>query len=182
MIMRLFRYFSAPASRRPAAPASRRAAALAIALALPVAPPAMASETSRLLARESFAALRAENAEAYKKAKNLCEQAMVADPADAYVRACLGRVYQKEGRTERAYHHYMNALAIDPNQQEALSWSGAIDAERGALEKAQAKEKRLERVCEKKCPLLRSLKDAIERHADKGEDSVYRSSSAQQAQ
>ena len=120
---------------------------------------------SFLLAKEGADYLQKDNAESYEKARRLCELSLVADPAYAFARACLGRSYQKMGKMGTAYQHYRTALLINPNNLEASIWSGEIDMARGDYEKAYERFRDLEELCGR---CASPLESALEGYAAKG--------------
>ncbi len=90
---------------------------------------------------------RALERDAYKEAMRLCEQAVVADPADASAFACLGRGHFKSGNKKYSDKYYKIALDIFPAHQSALRWGGESDITNGRPDKARKKLNRLKRVC-----------------------------------
>jgi len=124
---------------------------------------AAANQVSSKLASQGGEALRAEQ---YAKAKLLCEQAIVADPADASGFACLGRSFAKSGKGKTADHYYKKALEITPTHINALTWSALRDLAIGRPDKARAKLDRLEKHCGK-CELSQKLRAAYTKYKAK---------------
>ncbi len=141
------------------------AAAIFAALA-PPAPPAQAEARLSPEARRHAAVLirqaeAAINRRAYQKAAGLCEQAIVANPSNARARACLGRAYGKIGNLDKARKYYSAALKIDPDNHDALRWSGMEDLDAGNPKAARQKLRRLGELCGY-CAAWTSLRDAIQ--------------------
>ena len=120
----------------------------------------LANPASQLLLNQGERAIKRT---AYKEAIRFCEQAIVADPADASAFACLGRGHMKNGSKEGAEKYYKIALAISPTHQRALGWSGEADIANGRPDKARAKLRRLKRVCGQ-CAAYKQLRKALLQH------------------
>ncbi len=100
---------------------------------------------------------------AYQEAIRFCEQAIVADPADASAFVCLGRSHLKGGSQANAEKYYKIALAISPTHQRALSGSGEIDVAKGRHDQARKKLRRLKRVCGQ-CDAYKKLQKTLLQH------------------
>jgi Flp pilus assembly protein TadD len=105
---------------------------------------ASSNEVSQLLSKQARKAIVNQN---YKKAQNLCEQAMAADPSDASGFACLGRSLAKSKQGKKADKYYALALARVPNDENTLGWAGLRDLDKGRSDKARTKLQRLEKNC-----------------------------------
>ena len=95
-----------------------------------------------------------------KAAISLLERAIVADPANAKAFSYLGRAAQLAGRSAQAEKYFRIALDIEPNQADALNWTGQLELAQGKPDAARAKLDRLTRTCGD-CPQARDLSRAL---------------------
>ena len=105
----------------------------------PEAPQAYAAlaETDASLAY--YARDAAERAALQARAMTFAHQAVALDASSADAYAALGGVeFSIDHRERPAESHFQRALAIDPNQPEALVWYGTLLLNRGAVERARA--------------------------------------------
>ena len=94
-------------------------------------------------------------------ARQLWEQAVVANPRNATAYSYLGLAAQRAGDKDNAKKYFDLALDIDPNEVHALSWGGQADLTAADLEGAQAKLQRLSRLCGPGCAEYKLLSDSV---------------------
>jgi tetratricopeptide (TPR) repeat protein len=94
-------------------------------------------------------------------ARQLWEEAIVANPSNATAYSYLGLAAQRGGDKENAKKYFELALVIDPNEVHALSWGGQTDLSDADLDGAQAKLQRLARVCGQGCAEYKLLSDSV---------------------
>ena len=98
----------------------------------------------------------------YAQAVVIFQQAATANPKNAEAFSYIGRSYDQAGFTERAYRYYEIALEINPDQLQALAWSGVIDAANEESDQAREKLYRLERLCGADCSQYKELKTVVD--------------------
>lgn len=116
--------------------------------------PAMQKASLSLAAKGEAAAAKGEAA----RARQLLEESIVADPANAHALSLLARLYQSQGKTPLARKYYAIALDVDPSAPDALLGAGEIDIAEGKPDDAGAKL----RVLKSTCPACRQT-EALER-------------------
>jgi len=94
-------------------------------------------------------------------ARQLWEQAVVANPRNAPAYSYLGLAAQRANDNDLAKKYFTLALAIDPDEVHALSWGGQVDLKAADLEGAQAKLQRLSRLCGPGCAEYKLLSDSV---------------------
>jgi tetratricopeptide (TPR) repeat protein len=94
-------------------------------------------------------------------ARQLWEQAVVANPRNAAAYSYLGLAAQRAGAKDNAKKYFELALEIDPNELHALSWGGQSDLSSADLDGAQAKLQRLSRLCGPGCAEYKLLSDSV---------------------
>lgn len=97
----------------------------------------------------------------YKAAAQAFEQAVVANPRNALGFTYLGVTKLRMGERPLAKKYFDTALEIDPNQIQALSWAGQADLSASNLESAEAKLRRLSRLCGPNCIEYKQLSEAV---------------------
>jgi tetratricopeptide (TPR) repeat protein len=95
------------------------------------------------------------------EARQLWEEAVIANPRNATAFSYLGLVAQRAADTGLAKKYFGLALDIDPNELHALSWGGQADLSSADLEGAQAKLQRLSRLCGPGCAEYKLLSDSV---------------------
>jgi len=101
------------------------------------------------------------------EARQLFEEAAVANPHNAAAYSYLGLAAQKAGAKSLAKRYFALALDIDPNDLRALSWGGQSDLAAADLDGAQAKLMRLSRLCGTGCTEYKLLSDAVSSYKSK---------------
>ena len=74
----------------------------------------------------------------YQEAKGIFEGFVVLDPANPYLHAVLGSIYQKEGRLAAAFDRYSTAVIIFPGDINSYANRGEILLKQGKLPEAAA--------------------------------------------
>ena len=94
-------------------------------------------------------------------AQDLLETALAVDPRnrDAYI--ALGRVAQAQALPGKAIRFYNDALALKPDDVNALSAQGDAMVQRGAMERAKANLARIQTLCKTSCAPATTLAAAI---------------------
>jgi len=98
----------------------------------------------------------------FAEAVVIFQQAATANPKNAEAFSYIGRSYDEAGFQARAYRYYEIALEIDPDQLQALAWSGAIDVANKDSDQAREKLYRLERLCGADCNQYQELKAVVD--------------------
>jgi Tfp pilus assembly protein PilF len=103
------------------------------------------------------------------EARQLFEQAAVANPHNAAAYSYLGLTAQKADQKGLAKRYFALALDIDPNDLRALSWGGQTDLAAADLDSAQAKLLRLSRLCGTGCSEYKLLSEAVTSYKSKSQ-------------
>lgn len=98
----------------------------------------------------------------FAEAVVIFQQAATANPKNAEAFSYIGRSYDEAGFQARAYRYYQIALEIDPDQLQALAWSGMIDVTNEDSDQAREKLYRLERLCGVDCNQYQELKAVVD--------------------
>ena len=106
---------------------------------------AFANEISQVFLKKGERALESKN---YKKAIELCQRAIVSDPADASAFTCLGMAQIGFGNQD-GQRYFDIALSIDPHHSKALLQSGRVDLAKGLIESVRKKLALLQKTCGK---------------------------------
>lgn len=97
------------------------------------------------------------------EADDALEAALVVDPRNRVAFVALARVAQKQKLFGQAIRYTRKALALEPNDAEALAVQGEAMVELGAVAKARENLTKLQRLCPSGCPQLAQLSAAITR-------------------
>ena len=97
----------------------------------------------------------------YDEATDLFETALVVDPRNRDAFIALGRVAQAQKLPGKAIRFYAEALAIEPNDVNALSGQGEALVQRGAVERARQNLAKVQTACKGPCPQAAALAAAI---------------------
>ena len=115
---------------------------------------------------------------AYERAVKLVEEADYADALPVLeelnreesgnpdVLNMLGFAHRKLGRTEAAFDHYREALAVEPRHLGANEYLGELYLEMGKLEKAQERLDELALACPSGCEERSELSEAIDAYKE----------------
>lgn len=106
------------------------------------------------------------------KRRQLLEQAIVADPANAVALSALADHYIKMGKPAVARKYFRIALTVDPVDVTALGGLGVLDLADGKRDAAQARLNLLKRVC----PDCRQTRDLENRFLNNSSSSLPTSS------
>ena len=97
----------------------------------------------------------------YNQAIDLLETALVVDPRNSAAFIELGRVAKAQKLPGKAIRFYAEALAIEPNDVNALAGQGEALVQRGAVERAKQNLAKVQAVCKGACPQAAALAAAI---------------------
>ena len=109
------------------------------------------------LAREAVAAGKLETAE------DLLETALAVDPRNRGAFVDIARVAEKQHLFGKAIRMTSKALALEPNDLDAIAVQGEAMVELGATARAQANLQKLQAICKGGCPQIAQLSGAISR-------------------
>ena len=135
----------------------------AVALAAPVAgqrPDDQIQPKSVELQHEGKALL---NAGKLEQAEDMLETALAVDPRNRWAFVDLARVAEKQHLFGKAIRMTNKALALEPNDPDAIAVQGEAMVEMGATARAQANLQKLQGICAKGCPQVAQLSAAITR-------------------
>ena len=108
-------------------------------------------------AREAVAAGKLETAE------DLLETALAVDPRNRGAFVDIARVAEKQHLFGKAIRMTDKALALEPNDPDAIAVQGEAMVELGATARAQANLQKLQAICKGGCPQIAQLSGAISR-------------------
>src|SRR6476469_138431 len=108
-------------------------------------------------AREAIAAGKLEQAE------DLLETSLAVDPRNRGAFVDIARVAEKQHLFGKAIRMTNKALALEPNDPDAIAVQGEAMVEMGATARAQANLQKLQTICGKACPQAVQLSAAITR-------------------
>ena len=108
-------------------------------------------------AREAVAAGKLETAE------DLLETALAVDPRNRGAFVDIARVAEKQHLFGKAIRMTNKALALEPNDPDAIAVQGEAMVELGATARAQANLQKLQAICKGGCPQIAQLSGAISR-------------------
>lgn len=99
----------------------------------------------------------------FAEADDALETALVVDPRNREAFVALAKVAQKQKLFGQAIRFTRKALALEPNDREALAVQGEAMVELGAVAKARENLSRLQQLCPGGCPQIAQLSAAISR-------------------
>lgn len=99
----------------------------------------------------------------FVEADDALETALVVDPRNRAAFIALARVAQKQKLFGQAIRFTRKALALEPNDREALAVQGEAMVELGAVAKARENLTKLQKLCPGGCPQVAQLSAAISR-------------------
>jgi len=97
----------------------------------------------------------------YSEANDLLESALAVDPRNRAAYIALGRVAQAQNLPGKAIRLYTEALALEPNDVNALAGEGEALVQRGAVERAKVTLDKIKTICKSNCPQAQTLAAAI---------------------
>lgn len=97
------------------------------------------------------------------EADDALEAALAVDPRNRGAFIALAKVAQKQKLFGQAIRYTRKALALEPNDPDALAVQGEAMVELGAVAKARENLIKLQRLCPGGCPQLTQLSAAITR-------------------
>ena len=124
------------------------------------APDDQLNPRSVALLKQGEAALAAGN---FSEADDAFETALAVDPRNRAAFIALGRTAQRQKLFGQAIRFYNKALALEPNDLNALSAQGTAMVELGALSRARENLAKLQKICTSGCPQATTLANAITR-------------------
>lgn len=99
----------------------------------------------------------------FDEASNSLESALAADPRNRAAFVVLARVAQKQKLFSKSIRLTNKALALEPNDLDALEVQGEAMVELGAKARAQATLAKLQKLCPNGCRQVAELSSAINR-------------------
>lgn len=99
----------------------------------------------------------------FDEASNSLESALAADPRNRAAFVVLARVAQKQKLFGKSIRLTNKALALEPNDLDALEVQGEAMVELGAKARAQATLAKLQKLCPNGCRQVAELSSAINR-------------------
>ena len=99
----------------------------------------------------------------YKSADDALETALAVDPRNRAAFIGLARVATRQKLFGKAVRFANKALALEPNDRDALAVQGVAMVELGATPRAQQNLAKLQTLCGKNCPQVSELGAAITR-------------------
>src|SRR5689334_6738972 len=104
------------------------------------------------------------NAGKFEAAEDVLETALAVDPRNRWAFVDLARVAEKQHLFGKAIRMTNKALALEPNDPDAIAVQGEAMVEMGATARAQANLQKLQTLCAKAaCPQIAQLSAAITR-------------------
>ena len=100
----------------------------------------------------------------FDQSADLLETALAVDPRNRWAYVDLARVAEKQRLFGKAIRMTNKALALDPNDADAIAVQGEAMVELGAVARAQANLQKLQTICGRtSCPQIAALSAAISR-------------------
>jgi tetratricopeptide (TPR) repeat protein len=134
---------------------------------LALAAPALSQRTDdQILPRSAELQKQARQAVAAGKleqAEDLLETALAVDPRNRGAFVDIARVAEKQHLFGKAIRMTNKALALEPNDPDAIAVQGEAMVELGAIARAQANLQKLQTICQGGCPQIAQLSGAISR-------------------
>lgn len=120
--------------------------------------PAPVDARSVQLVAEAQTARAAGNLDA---AADLLESAVAVDPANRRAFVMMGEVAASRGLPGKAIRYYREALALDPDDVQALQGQGAALVQKGAVERAKQNLAKIRTLCPAACAPANALAATI---------------------
>jgi len=98
-----------------------------------------------------------------EQAEDLLETALAVDPRNRGAFVDIARVAEKQHLFGKAIRMTNKALALEPNDLDAIAVQGEAMVEMGATARAQANLQKLQAICKGGCPQIAQLTGAISR-------------------
>jgi tetratricopeptide (TPR) repeat protein len=95
------------------------------------------------------------------EANDLYVSALAVDPRNAAAYVALGQIAEAENLNGSAIRYYRDAIALAPDNRDAIAGEGAALAEKGAVDRARDSLARLKTLCRTNCPQVAALERAI---------------------
>ncbi len=101
----------------------------------------------------------------FDEASDALESALVIDPRNRSAYIALAQIALKQDLPGKAIRLFREALAINPNDLDALAGQGEAMVQKGAVTKAKENLSRIEQLCKARCPQYQRLSAAIAKGA-----------------
>jgi tetratricopeptide (TPR) repeat protein len=105
---------------------------------------------------------KAVKAKDYKKAVEILELVVKAEPRNADAYNYLGYSHRKLGALDKAFGYYETALKINPKHRGAHEYLGELHLQKNELAKAEGLLAKLRELCPRGCEEFEDLKKAID--------------------
>ena len=99
----------------------------------------------------------------FEEAQTALEASLAVDPRNRWAYVEAARVAEKQKLYGKAIRLTNKALAMEPNDLDALAVQGEAMVEMGAVARAQANLQKIKTICTKGCPQVAQLTSAIGR-------------------
>ena len=99
----------------------------------------------------------------FVEADEALETALAVDPRNRAAYISLGKVAQREKLYGQAIRYTKKALALEPNDRDAIALQGEAMVEMGAVARAKENLAKLQKLCPSGCSQLAGLSAAISR-------------------
>lgn len=99
----------------------------------------------------------------FEDAEDMFETALAVDPRNRGAYVDIARVAGRQHLYGKSIRMTNKALALEPNDIDAMAVQGEAMVELGALPRAQANLAKLQQICTKGCPQVAQLQAAISR-------------------
>ena len=138
-----------------------------VALAAPMAAPLSAQRSDDKIQPRSLELQRHAKAlmaqGKFDAAEDYLETALAVDPRNRSAFVDLGRVAEKQRLFGKAIRMTNKALALEPNDPDAIAVQGQAMVQLGAIARAQGNLQKLQTICRQGCPQIAQLSAAISR-------------------
>ena len=99
----------------------------------------------------------------YNQAIDVLESALAVDPRNRAAYVDLARVAERQKLFGKAIRLTNKALAMEPNDPDAIAVQGQAMVQLGAIARAQGNLQKLQTICRQGCPQIAQLSAAISR-------------------
>lgn len=99
----------------------------------------------------------------FDAAEDILETALAVDPRNRWAFVDLARVAERKHLYGKAIRMTNKALALEPNDPDAIAVQGEAMVELGATARAKANLQKLQSICRQGCPQVAQLSAAINR-------------------
>lgn len=99
----------------------------------------------------------------FEDAEDLLVTSLAVDPRNRWAYVDLARVAEKQRLFGKAIRMTNKALALEPNDPDAIALQGQAMVQLGAIARAQGNLQKLQQICRQGCPQIAQLSAAISR-------------------